>query len=225
MRMSIVCLLVLAAHCPLAADEIVVGKDGSSLTATSFIFEGSAVGGRADFEFNTGGVIDGPPTTAGTASDWGEWFITTLRNDTEKPLLLLEIGFPCSGSSSETYGWLVWTDVGGMNSPHLGARSAQFFGSFSPAAAADQVPPRTYTYVDISDRGIVVPVGACYCFGYDVTGLGGQVEFSGVETWSWYSGYWDLDAGWGRTALLQIRADFAPTATFGSSWSGIKSLY
>ena len=93
------------------------------------------------------------------------------------------------------------------------------------AAAPDQVPPRTYTYVDISDHGIVVPDGACYCFGYDVTGLGGQVEFSGVETWSWYSGYWDLDAGWGRTALLQIRADFAPTATFGSSWSGIQSLY
>lgn len=225
MRLSIVCLLVLAALYPAAAEEIVVGKDGSRLTATPFIFEDPVIGNRADFEFNTGGIMDGPSTMAGTASDWGEWFITTLRNDTDKPLLLLEIGFPCSGSSSESYGWLVWTDVGGMNSPHLGARSAQYFGSFSPIVSGEQVPPRTYTTIDISGRDITVPAGAHFCFGYDVTGLGGQVEFSGVETWSWYSGYWDSDAGWGRTALLQIRADFAPTASTASSWGSVKSLY
>jgi hypothetical protein len=183
-------------------------------------------GVRADFEYNTGGYIDFVPDLGGSSDGWGEWFITTVHNNTGEQLHLKEFGFPCAGPPTGDYGWLVWTDVGGMVPPAGDATTADHYGSFTPVDPNPETwPPTVYTYVDVSARAILIPVGAYFCFGYDNTGMGGQTGFNGVDTWSWYNNMWDPDQGWGRTDILQIKADYFTTPIDQTTWGVIKAFY
>jgi hypothetical protein len=181
---------------------------------------------RYDWWYNTGGVLDFVPDLGGSHDGWGEWFITTVYNDSGDDLILVEFGFPCGGPPTETYGWIVWLDMGGYVPPGGNAYTAEYYGPFTPVDPdPETLPPTTYTYVDVSSEMIVVPAGTYFCFGYDNTGMGGQTSYNGVQTWAWYSGYWDPDVGWGRTAILQVKANFYGTAVDESTWGAIKGLF
>lgn len=181
---------------------------------------------RADWVYNTGGAENFVPTTGGSATGWGEYFITTVQNNTGQDLTLVELGFPCSGPPTDFLGWLVWLNLPGMVAPVGDASTADYFGEFTPVDPDPATfPPTVYTYVDISAANIVVPAGTYFCFGYDVTGNGGQTSYNGVETWAWYTGIWDSDVPWGRTAILQVKGVYGAVPTEMSSWGQIKGLY
>jgi hypothetical protein len=181
---------------------------------------------RYDFVYNTGGVMDFVPDSGGSSDGWGEWFITTVHNNTPNDLTLVELGFPCAGPPTGTYGWVVWTNMAGLVPPVGDATTAEYFGSFVPVDPNPETwPPTTYTYVDVSFKGIIIDEGSYFCFGYDNAGMGGQTAFNGVDTWAWYSGYWDSDQDWGRTAILQVKANYHGTPTEEAAWSSIKALF
>lgn len=181
---------------------------------------------RADWEYNTGGSIDFVPTTGGSSTGWGEWFVTTVFNNTGQDLTLAELGFPCSGPPTETFGWMVWLGMPGLVPPFGDASTADYYGQFTPVDPnPGTFPPTVYTYVDVSAEGIVVPAGTYFCFGYDVTGTGGQTTFNGVETWAWYNETWDPDVNYGRTAILQVKANYGIVPTIESTWGTVKALY
>jgi hypothetical protein len=160
-----------------------------------------------DWEWNSGGAIDTTPTLGGSASGWGTYFITTVENDTGENILLTEFGFPCGGPG--LVDWVLWYDVGGLNPPSGNPSSADETGEFDPVSDdPDEFPPTTYTYVDLTGENLVIEDGAFVCFGYENPGMGGQVSYNGTQTWAWYSGYWDPDSGWGRTAVLQIKGNY-----------------
>ena len=79
--------------------------------------------------------------------------------------------------------------------------------------------------MDVSGRALLIEPGAYFCFGYDNTGMGGQTAFNGVDTWAWYGGMWDPDQSWGRTAILQVKANHFSTPVAKSTWGAIKALY
>jgi hypothetical protein len=181
---------------------------------------------QSDFEWNSAGAIDFVPTVGGSAAGWAEWFITAVQNTTGQDLLLEELGFPCDGPPTGTYGWMVWVSTPVPPNLPGDASSAQFYGSFTPASNAGVTTPTTYTYVPVSVQGIVVPDGDWLWFGYDNTAYGGMTAFNGTNTWGWYGGAWDPDANYSRTAVLQVKAQFfGPTPTRNSSWGAIKRLY
>jgi hypothetical protein len=184
---------------------------------------------RSDFEYSTCGTIDCIATTGGSGTGWGEWFIVTIQNSTGNDLWLKEFGFPCCGPATGACGWVVWTNTGGDHAPFTGdGCTAEFMGAFTPVDPNPSTfPPTTYTYLDVSAEGICIPAGNWWTFGYDVTGNGGQVSYNGVNTYAWYGGVWDPDAGWGRTAILQVKADFGCGVTPATEtlWGAIKSLY
>jgi hypothetical protein len=181
---------------------------------------------RADWVYNTGGSEDFVPDLGGSDTGWGEWFITTVQNDAGTCLHITEFGFPCCGPPTGFFGWILWYDVGGINPPTGPAESADEYGEFTPVCTdPDTWPPTVYTYVDVSGVGIVVPAGNYFCFGYDNTGMGGQTYYNGVQTWAWYGGMWDADEYWGRTAILQVKANFGASATQETSWGGVKALF
>lgn len=190
-----------------------------------FMFTVTAV--AEDFEYNTGGTIDMTPTTGGWAEGWGEWFITTLQNDTGYDLMLTEFGFPCCGPATGTYGWVVWTDIGGITSPSGDATTADYYDEFTPTDPGPSSwpdPPVIYSYVDVSEASIIIPDGNYFCFGYDVTDMGGQITYNEVETWAWFEAAWDSDADNGRTAILQVKADFEG-ALDQTTWGSIKNAF
>jgi len=181
---------------------------------------------RYDFAYNTGGALDFVPTTGGSYDGWGEWFITTVYNNTGQDLVLVEFGFPCCGPPTEPYGWLVWTDMGGYVPPGGNAYSAEYYGSFTPVDSNPSTfPPTTYTYIDVSLENIIIADGTYFCFGYDNTGNGGQTTFNGVDTWAWWYAAWDPDQDWGRTAIHQVKANYFGTPVEDSTWGAIKSLF
>ncbi len=205
--------------------ETSANKDGS-FTKPRPVAPGESSTIRYDFQYNTGGVLDFTPTTGGSSTGWGEWFITTVCNDSGMDLILVEFGFPCCGPPTEAYGWVVWTDMGGYVAPGGNAYSAEHYGSFTPVDPDPSTfPPTTYTYVDVSAKGIIIPDGAYFCFGYDNTGIGGQTAFNGVDTWAWYSAWWDPDQDYGRTAILQVKANYSGTPVTESTWGALKSLF
>lgn len=55
---------------------------------------------------------------------------------------------------------------------------------------------------------VVIPDGETFWFGYLNPGQAGQITFYGVETLGWYGGAWDPDSGWGRTTVLQVKANY-----------------
>ncbi len=214
----LMCFVVLA-----SAD--VVGKNGESRDPSFSGDAGTTSSQRGDFEFNTTGYMDCEPTMAGSGDGWGQWFVTVLFNDSGHALKLTELGFPCTGPSSDEWGWVVWTNLAQPAPPVSGPESADFHGSYVPEVDDGETPPQVYSYVDLSAENIVVGEGAWYGFGFQVTDLGGQVEAGGVNTWSWFWGSWDSDAPWGRKAVLQLKADFEAVATHETSWSDVKRLY
>jgi hypothetical protein len=116
--------------------------------------------------------------------------------------------------------------MGGYVSPGGNAYSAEYYGSFTPVDSNPTTfPPTTYTYIDVSTESIVIADGTYFCFGYDNTGNGGQTTFNGVMTWAWYGGWWDPDEGWGRTAILQVKANYFGTPVEESTWGAIKSFF
>ncbi len=179
--------------------------------------------GAADFEYNSGGAMGTVPTTGGSADGWGEWFIVSILNDSGQEITLVELGFPCGGPATGDYGWVVWTDVGGLNAPTGEASTADNFGAFTPVDPSPDTYD-TYTYVDVSAENVVIADGAYFCVGYDNTGIGGQVDFNGVDTWSWYEGVWDSDQAWGRTDLIEVSANFAQ-ALQQHTWGAIKATF
>ena len=181
---------------------------------------------RYDFAYNTGGALDFVPTTGGSSDGWGEWFITTVYNNTGQDLILVEFGFPCCGPPTETYGWIVWTGMGGYVPPGGNAYSAEYYGPFTPLDPDPTTfPPTTYTYVDVSLENVIIAADTYFCFGYDNTGTGGQITFNGVDTWAWWEGGWDPDQSWGRTAILQVKANYHGTPVNETTWGAIKSLF
>ncbi len=215
--------LLAFAIAPAASDT--ASKDGSPVivnpgddSAPSYI--------RTDYEYNTGGTIDFVPTTGGSHDGWGEWFVTTVYNNTGYDITLVELGFPCCGPPTEEFGWLVWTNVGGIVPPSGNAYTADYYGPFTPVDPNPETfPPTVYTYIDISAEGILFEDGTYLCFGYDNTGNGGQTDFNGVDTWAWYNNMWDPDQSWGRTAILQIKGNYGVTPADETSWGAVKSLF
>ncbi len=184
----------------------------------------SDAGSKADYEFSTAGM-DAVPDLGGSYDGWGEWFLTAFHNNSGEDVQLLVMGFPCCGPATDgTDGWLVWTDVGGLNAPAGDASTRDYGGGFTPVdSAPDTFPPTTYTYVDITSENIVIPDGNYFVIGYDVTGNGGQISANGVDTWSWYEGAWDPDAGWGRTAVMQVTGVTDSSAVEEVTWGQIKN--
>jgi hypothetical protein len=181
---------------------------------------------RADWVYNTGGAEDFVPDTGGSSTGWGEYFITTVFNDTGSDLTLTELGFPCAGPPTDFVGWMVWLNLPGLVAPAGDPSTADYFGEFTPVDPDPATfPPTVYTYVDVSAANIVVPAGTYFSFGYDNTGTGGQTAFNGVETWAWYGDVWDPDVNYGRTAILQVKGDFGVVPVDESSWGEIKGLY
>jgi hypothetical protein len=182
-------------------------------------------GTRADFEYNTGGPINVVPTLGGSATGWGTFFITVLYNDTGHDLCLQEFGFPCGGPPV-SWGWVVWTNLPNMNPPPGDGYSSNYNGGFTPADPnPGTFPPTTYTYIDVASESIVIGAGTYWAFGYENPGMGGQVDFNGVTTYAWYLGMWDPDPGWGRTAVLQVFANYGTTPADDTTWGEIKALF
>ena len=193
------------------------------LLAVALVFTSAAF--AEDFEYNTGGALGTVPTTGGSSTGWGEWFITSVLNDTGQDLKLMEFGFPCCGPATGPYGWIVWIDVGGLAPPAGEASTADYYGTFTPVdPGPGTFPPTVYTYVDVSAFDVIIPAGNYFCFGYDNTDTGGQIVFNGVDTWAWYEGLWDPDQAWGRTAILEVLADYY-TALDRTTWGSIKSTF
>ncbi len=179
-----------------------------------------------DWEYNTGGAINTVPTTGGSATGWAEWFVTTVQNTTGQPLHLVEFGFPCAGPPTGQYGWVVWPNF--SNSPPPGPpESAPLHGPFTPVDPdPNTFPPTVYTYVPVAGENIIVPAGDWFTFGYDNTGMGGMISYNGVETWGWYQNMWDPDSFYGRTAVLQVRANYAGATAVGpGTWGAVKALF
>ncbi len=162
----------------------------------------------ADVEYNTTGTMNHPATQGGDYMDWGSDFLARWDNDTGHDVLLQEFGWPCGGWWSQF--WFVWI----TDTLPEGPFNFQYHGSFVAASASEtEYPPRTYTYIDVSEEDMVVPAGASMYFGYGNPGMGGQINHNGVTTWSYLDGSWDMDSDFGRTAVMQFKGAFvAPSA-------------
>ncbi len=182
---------------------------------------------RADFEYNTGGSIDFAPTTGGSTTGWGEWFVTTVHNNMGTNMTLVELGFPCSGPATGAHGWMVWVGLEDLVSPSGGPETARYYGSFTPVDSdAASMPPTTYTYINLSAQAIDIPARGYFSIGYHNTGRGGQTAFNGVDSWAWYGGAWDPDQGWARTAIIQVKANLGgATPVQPRTWGNIKQIY
>ncbi len=222
-------LLVLGAVLAITASSALAltgSKDGSIATLNPGVPNvPSAV--RSDFEFNTGGAIDIAPTTGGTASGWGEFFVAPIQNTAGDAITIDELGFPCCGSETGEFGWLVWVgDMGGPVQPMGDAYTCDFHGSFTPVdPAPDTFPPTVYTYIAIT--GVDIAAGAWFVVGYDNTGTGGHVDYNGNESFAWYGGAWDPEVNYSRTEVHQVKGSTggSPSATEVSTWGGIKNLF
>jgi hypothetical protein len=178
-----------------------------------------------DFEWNSGGSIDVVPTLGGSDDGWASYFVTTVENDTGHNLLLVELGFPCGGPGPVD--WLVWSDVGGVQAPSGDYTTADYSGPFTPVDSnPDTFPPVTYTYIDISAEDIIIDPSAFLCIGYENPGMGGMVNYNGITSWGWYGGMWDPDSGYGRTAVLQVKANYSPFDSIQPTSLGVvKAMY
>ena len=214
-RSMLIIVMVLAVS---VANAGVVGKDGSALPDNP-----SPVGNiesplQAAWEWSTAGSMDFVPTTGGSFDGWGSHFLATTANTSGQDMRILEFGFPCAGDIAGQ--WLVW--LGATMPPDTS--NPDFSGAFT-ATDPDPLtfPPTVYTYVDVSGANVVVPAGETIWFAYVNPGVGGQIDFNGVDTWAWYAGAWDGDQAWGRTAVMQLKADPAaqPTPTPGPGGTSV----
>lgn len=176
-----------------------------------------------DFEYNTGGVIGYVADLSGSSAGWGEWFITSVYNDTGHDLVLIEFGFPCCGTVTGNFGWIVWENMPDAGPPADIPESCDYHGTFTPVEGPGG-DPSVYTYINVSGEGIVILDQTQYVFGYQNTGLGGQTPFTGAVTWSWHSGIWASDEDHYRTAVVQVKANFND-ALDQTTWGAIKNIF
>ncbi len=179
----------------------------------------------ADFEYSTTGSMGTAPTQGGASGAWGDWFVTSILNDSGHDIVLTQLSIPCCGPATGDYGWIVWTDVGGLVPPEGPASTADFYGAFTPVDPSPYTnPPTTYTDIDVSAASVLIPSGNYFCVGYDVTSIGGYILFNGVDTWSWFDGKWDSDQSWGYTAVIDVYADYVASLE-RNSWGSIKTSF
>ena len=161
----------------------------------------------ADVEYSTTGAMDTPAALGGDRDGWGTEFITRWDNATGHDVIIEEFGWPCGGWWSQF--WYVWISDTLPPDPY----TLEYYGSFVAASEDDtEWPPSVYTYVDVSGEGLVVPAGASMYFGYGNPGMGGQIGFNGVQTYSWLDEAWDMDGDFGRTAVMQFKGSFGTVA-------------
>jgi hypothetical protein len=176
-----------------------------------------------DFEYNTGGVIDYVADLSGSSTGWGEWFITSVFNDTGHDLILIEFGFPCCGVETGDFGWVIWEDMPDTGPPSGIPESCDYHGSFTPVEGPGG-DPSVYTYFNVSDQTIIMQDQTQFIFGYQNTDLGGQTPFNGTETWSWHSSIWASDEDHYRTAVIQVKANYN-NALETTTWGEIKNIF
>ena len=195
------------------ADAGVVSKDGSTLPDRVDTNTNQRSPIQTAWEWSSGGAIDVVPTTGGSWDGWGEYFIVQVTNDTGADQQIVEFGFPCGGTIGSE--WMIWLD----STMPASFSGGDFSGSFTATDTDDTtMPPVNYTYVDVSAEGVVIPDGQVFWFGYKNPGLSGQIDYNGIDTYGWYGGAWDGDGGWGRTTVMQFKANppAQPTPTPGS---------
>jgi hypothetical protein len=217
----LVAILALAAGPALAANS--ASKDGAPFIGTPGA-ENVKSSVRDLFEYNTAGTIDFVPDMGGSATGWAEWTITFVTNTSGQDLCLTELSWPCAGPATGAYGWLVWLNQATLPGP---ASSAQYYGAFTPVDPNPATfPPTVYTYIDVSSAAIPWAAGSTLCFGFDNTGMQGMTAYNGVDTYGWYLGAWDADGPYGRTCVMQLKADVGcGTPTERSTWGAIKALF
>ncbi|MCD4848985.1 MAG: hypothetical protein K8R76_12440 [Candidatus Aegiribacteria sp.] len=176
-----------------------------------------------DFEYNTGGVIGYVADLSGSSAGWGEWFITSFYNDTGHDLVLIEFGFPCCGTVTGDFGWVVWVNMPDTGPPADIPESCDYHGPFTPVEGPGG-DPSVYTYINVSGESIVILDQTQFVFGYQNTDLGGQTPFTGTVTWSWHEGVWASDENHYRTAVLQVKANFND-ALDQTTWGAIKNTF
>ncbi len=228
LRKLVVALAVLAIAAP--AFAFVASKDGSVVIIPNSSPVDQPLGDRADVEYNTGGAMFTPATTAGNASGWAYYTMNVYTNGAAQDIEFLELGFPTNENSADPIVMPVeWNidlnnnDVYSVADPYTHAWDG--VGTFTPTGVIDTSPPTVYSVVDVSAANLVLPAGASMVWGYENAGLCGQITFNGVETIGWYVSFWDSDEPYGRTGLQQFTADYLTTATEEATLSQVKSLY
>ena len=177
-----------------------------------------------DFNYNTGGYVGYVPELAGSATGWGEWFITSFTNVTGTPLKIVEFGFPCCGVPTGSFGWIIWTDMPDTGPPIVSPENCNFHGSFTPVEGPGG-DSTVYTYVDIASvADVIFNPGETIVFGYQNTGYGGQTPFNGTDTWSWHHNNWESDASHYRTAVLEMKANIW-SALEQTTWGELKTVF
>ena len=173
----------------------------------------------ADVEYSTTGAMDTPATMGGDRDGWGTDFITRWDNTTGQDVLIEEFGWPCGGWWAQF--WYVWiTDTLPANPWTL-----DYHETFVAASEDDtEWPPSVYTYIDVSEEGMVVPAGGSMYFGYGNPGMGGQIGNNGVATWSWFDDSWDMDGDFNRTAVMQFKGSYQPASAVGEMPESAVSL-
>ena len=224
LKKLLVVLAILALAAP--AFALVASKDGTVITDPTT--PNDATSARSAFEFNTGGAWDFPPTTNGSASGWSYYIIPVFTNETGGDLMLSELGFPTNEYTADPIPvpveWNIYFGSNYMDITDPYTFAWTYMGTFMPLGAIDTSPPDTYTPVDVTGEGIVLPDGATMVWGYENAGLCGQTDFNGVVTIGWYVSYWDPDDTYGRTGLMQFGAG-AGTAAMDASMGAVKALY
>ncbi|MBN2170692.1 MAG: hypothetical protein JW819_05140 [Candidatus Krumholzibacteriota bacterium] len=219
-------LLIAAAILALALPALAAtaSKDGTPIDVTATGVQGFSV--REDFEYNTGGAIDIVCTTSGSEDGWAWYILHVLTNTTGFDLAVTELAFPCNlgdGGVTMPVEWVIYAGSALPGDPYTTAWT--YSGDFDPVDTSGTFPATVYTYIDVSAAGIVIPNGASVVWGYENPGLCGQVSYNGVETFGWYSGMWESDVSWGRTAVMQVKANYVGTPTQDASISAVKALY
>ncbi len=176
-----------------------------------------------DWEWNSGLSMEAPASGYGTPSGWGTHLITTVQNNEGYDVELTELAWPIAGPSSN---WYVWVDVGGLNPPSGDWNTADYTDSFTPADTdGSEHLPTVYSYVDVSGEGIVIADGDFLCFGYENPGCAGLTDYTGVGTWSWWSGAWDSDTPYGITSLHQVKGNYISVAVQPTSLGKVKATF
>jgi len=170
----------------------------------------SAAALASDVEYSTTGAMDTPATQGGDLDGWGTDFLTRWVNNTGHDVRLDEFAWPCGGWWAQF--WFVWIS----DTLPEGPWNFEHYGSFVPALEDEtQYPPSIYTYIDVSDEGIIVPAGASMMFGYSSPGMAGQIDHNGVTTWSYLNDQWDNDGDFNRTTIMQFKGTFMAESTAG----------
>lgn len=202
-----------------------VTKDGSADGPNVASTPGTPSQLRAVLEFNTGGAIGTLPTSGGSPTAWASAEVGQATNTSGQDLCVVELGFPCSGTTTSAYGWVVWTNQTPGVAPGP-MTSAPHHGQFTPVDPVG-LPPVTYTYIPLADLGVINwPAGTTVTFGLENTGYIGLIAYTGNLTWGWYLGAWDPDANYGYTCVMQIKGDpCGGTPVDETTWGRVKNLF